>query len=170
MESKITRLYQILQKLIGLHRQMLESVRLERTALLDANLKAIQETTYAKEAAIEAIMALESERIKLIGDLAVMFRKPIKDMTLQNLILEIQGRDLKQADQFRSALVALTALIDRIREQNEGNRGLVERSLHHVGEMKKNVLGEAAPNSQTYTQQGQKSHGSGSSRLLSKEA
>src|SRR5690606_37128371 len=103
-------------------------------------------------------------------DMALDWKKPLKELTLPNLIIAIQGNDPKAAEAFRSAFNALTLLIQRISDQNNDNRLLVERSLEHVGRMKKNVLGEATPRSDTYTPNGQKSNPAPGSRLLSKEA
>jgi hypothetical protein len=156
---KIDQIYQALQRLIGLHRQLLDNVRLERKALVDADLKAIQEATVAKQALIEGIHQAEAARQKLVPAI-----------TLSALIMEIQGSDLKLSEQFRTAQNALTILIQRITEQNDDNRALVEKSLRHVNEMKKNVLGESVPKSNTYNQQGQKSGTARGARMLSREA
>lgn len=154
---------------MGLHHQLLEAVRLEREALLSADIKRVQDATLSKEGLIEQIRAVEAERIKITTLLAVDWKKPLRELTLPNLIIELQGRDLKAAEQFRSVYNALTILIGRVRDQNDDNRRLVERSLEHINAMKRNVLGESAPKSNTYTQKGKRTQGSGNSRLISKE-
>ena len=163
-------IYATLQKLVGLHRQLLDTVRLEREALTNADVKAIQDATTSKQALIEGIRHAEIERLKAIGSLALLWKKPLKDLTLSNLIIGIQATDLKLSEQFRTALNALTILVQRATEQNEDNRGLVEKSLEHIHQMKRNVLGESKPKSNTYTQQGQRANLGGNSRLISKEA
>lgn len=170
MEAKLAQIYQVLQKLVGFHRQLLDVVRLERDALLASDLKAIQDCTYAKEGLIETIRQAESERIKLVTELAMMWKKPIRELTITNIAIEIQGRDLKAADQLRSAHTALTVILQRIVEQNRANGEIVKRSLGLVEDMKKNVLGEATPKSNTYTPQGQKASGAPGARLFSGEA
>jgi flagellar biosynthesis/type III secretory pathway chaperone len=169
-QDPIQRLHEALQKLIGLHRQLLDSVRLEREALTAASLKDIQDATFAKQALIEAIRQAETERLRATGELAIAWKRPVKDLTLGEIVIAVQGRDAKTAETLRSSLNALNLLIKRIREQNDDNRGLVERSLEHVHQMKRNVLGEAVPNTGTYTQQGQKNPATGGARLISKEA
>ena len=170
MEAKLAQIYQVLQKLVGLHRQLLETVRMEREALLASDLKVIQDCTYAKEGSIEAIRQAEAERIKLVTELAMMWRKPLRELTITQIAIEIQGRDLKTADQLRSAHTALTILLQRITEQNRANGELVQTSLSHLEQMKKNVLGESEPKSNTYTQQGQRASGPSGARLISREA
>lgn len=170
MGKSLDDIYQTLQKLIGLHRQLLETVRAEREALIQANLKEVQDCTLAKQSLIEAIKRVEVERLKSLGDLAILWKKPIRELTLPNLIMVIQGEDLRRSEQFRSALNALTLLIQRINEQNRHNHAVVQSSLKHVGEMKKNVLGESTPKSETYTPLGQRTPGVHGARLISKEA
>ena len=170
MEKQVIEIYQTIQKLIGLHRQLLDSVRAEREALVAADVKAIEEATVLKQGLIEAIRQAEAARLRWTGELAMVWRKAPGELTLSNLIIIIQGRDLKLAEQFRTALNAITVLIDRITEQNDANRSLVEKSLEHVREMKQNILGETVPKSTTYNPQGQRSGGMQGARILSKEA
>lgn len=170
MEKIVENIYRVLQKLIGFHRQLLEKTRSERAALVEANVSAIQEATHAKEALIEAIRQEENRRLKITGDLAIEWKKPLRELTLPNIIIEVQGKDLKTAELLRSSYNTLTFLIQRIEEQNQSNLKLVETSLEHINNMKKNVLGESNPHSDTYTQQGQKMTPTGGARLLSKEA
>lgn len=170
MEKILIQIYQNLQKLVGFHRQLLDIVRLERQALVQANLGEIQSSTTGKQVLIESIQQVESARLKLMGELAIQWKRPYRELTLPNIIITIQGIDPKGAEQFRSSYNALTILIQRITEQNRDNRLLIEKSLEHVGEMKKNILGEVSKKSNTYTQQGQRTTHHPVSRLISKEA
>lgn len=170
MEKSITQIYQVLQKLIGFHRQLLDIVRSEREAITNADLKAIQDATYAKTALVEAIRQAEQQRQEFVAELSIQWKRPASDLTLPNIIIAVQGTDLPAADQLRSAYQALLLLIQRVTEQNSYNKTLVERSLENIHTMKKNVLGEAAPRSDTYTQNGQRQNGGNAgSRLLSRE-
>ncbi len=170
MEKQIQEIHQTLQKLIGLHRQLMDIVRLEREALIEANIKAIQDVTVAKQGLIEAIAQTEAQRLMILGSLAIAWKIPTRELSLPKIIIRVQGDDLKSADQLRSSFNALTILIQRITEQNKDNQALVEKSLAHVAEMKRNVLGEAMPKTSTYTQQGQKNTASTEGRLISREA
>lgn len=170
MQKNLNQILETLQKLIGLHRQLLETVRLERQALTDADLSGIQEATFAKEALVASIRIQETRRLQVTAEIAFILKRPLKELKLADLIVAVQVQEPKLSEQLRSALNALTILISHIREQNESNRALVERSLDHVSEMKRNVLGEQNPMRDTYTQHGQKSKNSGGSRLLSREA
>jgi flagellar biosynthesis/type III secretory pathway chaperone len=170
VENNISQIYQTLQKLIGYHRQLLDLVRLEREALTNADLKGIQDSTCAKEGVIEMIKQAESQRLSLTQVLSKEWKIPFVELTLSNIIIQVQGFDQKSAEMLRSSYNALLLLIKRTAEQNQDNRALIERSLEHVHAMKKNVLGEGSPRSDTYTQQGQRSNPSAGSRLLSQEA
>ena len=170
MENKLTEILQTLQKMIGFHRQLLDLMRSERDVLIQADIQAIQTVTQNKQSILENIRRLEIDRQKLIAELASIWKKPARDLSLANIIHLIQGENLKLADQLRSASTALTVLIQRISEQNQSNATLVEQSLHHISEMKKNVLGEAVPHTDVYNPQGQKSGGMPGARLISKEA
>jgi flagellar biosynthesis/type III secretory pathway chaperone len=170
VDQSISKVYNLLQKLMGLHCQLLEVVRSERETLIQADLKGIENITCAKQVLIENIHQIELQRLKLTAELAVQWKKPYRELTLPNIIIAIQGIDPKSAEQFRSIYNALTVLIQRISDQNIDNRGLIERSLEHVNQMKKNVLGESSSKSNIYTPQGHKASGSQTSRLISKEA
>ena len=169
MEKPLSEIYQALQKLIGLHRQLLDTVRMEHEALIQADVKGIEDCVFAKQALIGGIRQAESERLKAHAELAMLWKKPLKDLNVSQIIIEIQGKDPKSAEQFRTAFNALTILIKRATEQNDANRGLVEKSLEHVHAMKKNVLGEATPRSDVYNQKGCRSDKQTGSRLISKE-
>lgn len=164
-------IYQSLQKLTGLHRQLMDIVRMEREALTQADVRGIQEASVSKQAMIEGIQRAETDRLKALSELAVAWKKPMRELTLPNIIVAIQTIDPKAAEQLRSAHNALTILIRRISESNKDNQALVERSLENIHNMKRNILGESAPKAGTYSQSGQKvNQAAGGPRFVSKEA
>lgn len=166
----VTRLLESLQKLTGLHRQLMETIRLEREALVAADIMRIEEATVAKQALVEAIRAAEADRLKNVAEIALVTKRPLRDLTLPNLIVLIQGEDVKASEQLRTAYNALSLLIKRISEQNKENQKLVEASLVHIQEMKSNVLKESTPKNSTYTAKGQKASGVNGARLIQKDA
>ncbi len=170
MEKPLLEIFQNLQKQTGLHRQLLECVRVERECLVQADLKGIESAISNKQSLIEEIHQTETARLKLTADLAAHWKKPYRELTLPHIIILIQGKDAKSAEQLRSLFNALSVMIQRIVAQNQENRELVERSLIHIHQMKRNVLGEAAPRTSTYTSQGQKINSPATQRILSKEA
>lgn len=170
LDRNLAPLYVCLQRMIGLHRQLYETCKLEREAFIAADVKAITEQTHAKELIIETIRQAESERIRISAHIALDWKVKIQDLTLNFIIREVEPRDAAASERFRSALTALTVLIERAKKLNESNRSLVEKSLEHVNAMKKNVLGEAVPSTETYGNQGQKLPNTAGARLLSTEA
>ncbi len=169
-EKPIAEIHASLQKLVGLHRQLLEVVRVEKEALIEANLRAIQEATCSKQALIESIKQEEVRRQQQVAELAILLMRPMSELTLLEIAIAVQGEDPRGADQLRSAFNALTILIKRVAEANRENSSLVERSLGHIREMKKNVLGDAQNASNTYTQQGTRSNAPNGARLIEREA
>ncbi len=176
----VGRLHASLQKLIGYHRQLLEIVRAEKDALVSAEMKTIREMTCSKQVLIESIRLEESLRARVVAELAQLWNKNPAELTLNQIIIEIQGEKQsargiapKLPEQLRSSYNALVLLVKRVTEQNQENAVCVERSLEHIKNMKRNVLGEAAPSAQTYTQQGTRTSPPGAgkgSRLISREA
>jgi hypothetical protein len=156
--------------MLGLHRQLYETCKLERQALVAADIKLITEQTHAKELVIETIKQAETERIRISTFIALDWKVPLKELTLGFIVKEVEPRDAETSEKFRSGLTALTVLIDRAKRLNEANRELVERSLEHVNVMKKNVLGEALPATDVYGNHGQKLPNTAGARLLSTEA
>ncbi len=171
MNPSLERVHQILQKLLGLHSQLLDLVRSENDALTGADLKELQEVTHSKEVVIHTIHQFELDRVRAMAQIAAEWKTAVPENSLKKFIEILQGKDLAAADRFRSVMNALKVVIDHIDEQNQDNRRLVEKSLEHIAIMKKNVLGEAQPKADTYTQKGRKTETSGGApRLLSKEA
>jgi len=162
----------ILQKMVGLHRQLLEHVRLEREALVLADRKVIQEQALAKRGVVESVNLLEERRRGLTLTLARLWQKQPEKVVLSEIILELQVRAPKLAESLRSTQSALRILVERVIAQNESNRQLLETSVKHVDAMKKNILGEADPLRAGYNPSGQRggSVQQGQARFLSREA
>jgi flagellar biosynthesis/type III secretory pathway chaperone len=169
VEKSVENIYQLLQKLTGLHRQLLESMRIERDSLVQADLKAIQTVTSAKQALIEEIHQTEQLRLTHINELAHLWKKKRQDLTLSKVIIEVQGKDPAKAEQLRSVSNALTILIQRIKAQNSENEAFISKSLEHINQMKTNILGEVIPKSNTYTPSAQKAKAPQTTRLISRE-
>ena len=162
----------ILQKMVGMHRQLLEHVRLEREALVQADRKTIQEQALAKRGVVEAINGLEDRRRGYALSLARLWQRQPEKLILSEIILELQVRAPKLAESLRSTQNALRVLVERVIAQNESNRQLLETSVKHVDAMKKNILGEADPLRAGYNPSGQRGGPGqqGQARFLSREA
>jgi hypothetical protein len=162
----------VLQKMVGMHRQLLEHVRLEREALVQADRKTLQEQALAKRGVVESINLLEERRRTLTLNLARLWQVQPDKLVLSEIILELQVRAPKLAESLRSTQNALRILVERVISQNESNRRLLETSVKHVDAMKKNILGEADPLRAGYNPSGQRGGPAqqGQARFLSREA
>ncbi len=170
MKKTIDRFYEILESLVGFHRQLLDLVRIEKEALIQAELKKVQELTAAKEVILGSIQQAELDRQKMVAEFSVIYKIPKKDLTLSQLIIQVQGDYPKEAEQYRSAMSAMTILIQRITEQSKESSALIEKSLEHLSNMKANVLREQGHKNEVYSKSGNKVQPSRESRLLSREA
>jgi flagellar biosynthesis/type III secretory pathway chaperone len=170
MENGLSGLYDILQRMIGQHRQLLDIVRAERESLLNADLRATQEVTLKKEMLLHSLHETEQDRIERIAELAVELRVQPETLTLRTLIRDVEPRFPVWAQKLQSVLNALNVLIERVQEQNRENKILVENFLKHLNEMKRNVLGEAEPKADVYSQGGTKVGPPPAPRLFEREA
>lgn len=169
-EAPLAGLHQRLQKLVTFHRQMLDVVRLEREALVSADLKAVQECTFKKEVLIATISDVEAERIEDVAALALAVGVAPDGLRLSQIVQYIEPTAPEMAKSLQSTWNALSVLCQRIQEQNDENRRLAEGFLSHLNEMKRNVLGEGQPHTSTYSATGQKSGPTAAPRLFEKEA
>lgn len=169
MEKALGHLIDILQKLIGHHRRLLELVRDEKEFLTHAHLSKIQEVTYSKEVILSSIYQSETKRIEILSELAYLLKRRQDELVLSNLIILVQGDHPEYAKRLQSSLNALNVLIARIKEQNTENKELVEHSLKHVAQMKENAIGSTKKRGETYTSKGYKSSSGKTPNLISKE-
>jgi len=172
MEKTIENLNQLLgtlQRLLSLHRRLLDAIRTEREALLSADVRRIHDVTLEKQGVLHEIQVAEQERVNAARTVAALLNAPADGAGLSNLILLAQAASLRISDQLRSVQQALQLLVSRIQEQNQANLRLVETSLVHVNEMKKNIIGESMPASGTYSSSGQKQNSPAQPRMLSTE-
>ncbi len=169
MHKSLENLFQNLQTLVGLHKQLLDTVRMEREALVQVDLKTIDETTHAKQALIEAIRQAEGVRQRTLAEVALDFKTPVGTLTLSEVAIRVQGDDIKKAEHFRSLQNTLVIMIQRITDQNEDNRQFLQHSLEHVRAMRGNAVGSGSKKSQVYGQHGKKVLPPPGGRFISKE-
>jgi predicted phage tail protein len=161
-----------LQELIGLHRQLYETVKAENEAITNADLKLTYDAAASKEALIHWIHNAEMSRQAIVYALLTEEGITTKNPSLRELILHYQSSNAELSNKLQGDLSALMVLVERIKKQNEANARLVESSLKHVNNMKKNIFGETTHQARTYNQQGQRNQGSANAqgpRLISKE-
>ncbi|MBS1959351.1 MAG: flagellar protein FlgN [Bdellovibrionales bacterium] len=166
------KLHQSLQELIGLHRQLYEVIKNENEAITNADVKGTYDAAAAKEALIHWIHQSEMSRQAVLYTLCKEEGLENESPSLRDLIAFYSGRDNEISDKLQTDFNTLIILVERIKKQNEMNGKLVEASLKHIHNMKKNIFGETTHQARTYNQQGHKNTGSTSEhgpRLVSKE-
>lgn len=170
--APLERLHSVLQELIGLHRQLHEVVRNENQAITNADIKATYDTAAAKEALVHWIHQAERSRQSITFLLCEEEGISTERPSLKELILHFQTKNPEGSLRLQTDLNSLIVLVERIRKQNESNEQLLQSSLKHIGNMKKNIFGEVSHQGRTYNQHGQKNTGSTQEqgpRLISKE-
>lgn len=166
------KLHQSLQELIGLHRQLYEVIKNENEAITNADVKATYDAAAAKEALIHWIHQSEMSRQAVLYTLCKEEGLENENPSLRDLIVFYSGRDNEISNKFQTDFNTLIVLVERIKKQNELNGRLVEASLKHIHNMKKNIFGETTHQARTYNQYGQKNAASTNEhgpRLVSKE-
>lgn len=159
----------VLRELVGHYRELLEVVRFEKEALVDADLKRIHEMTQRKEYVLEVIRQAELARITESESYFAQKRIPKEKHSLSRMVQEVQATDLKAAEELSQLAATLAILIKRIQEQNQYNQQLVVRSIVHIENMKANIMGEADQKTGTYGQKGTKQGSSVAPRFVSQE-
>lgn len=146
-------LHEYLQKLVGLHVQLLEQVKVEAQALAEADLRVLHESSLAKEAIIALIRIEDHRRQMIVDQLQFDGHIPRTSNTLVQIIAHLQGTAPSLAERMQSSLNTLKVMIERIQMQSRINAGVIDKSLNHVLAMKDNLLGEVQP-TRTYSAKG----------------
>lgn len=146
-------LHEYLQRLVGLHVQLLDQVKVEAQALAEADLRVLHESSLAKEALIALIRIEDHQRQMIVDQLQFDGHLPRTTNTLIQIIAHLHGIAPNLADRMQSTLNTLKVIIERIQMQSRINAGVIDKSLHHVLAMKDNLLGEVQP-TRTYSAKG----------------
>lgn len=166
-------LHENLKGQVGLHRQLLDIVKSEKSALIEADLDELKKLLNAKELIIASVKKAENLRSGLMVEISNSTQQPLESLSLSRVIIVVQGFDQAMAEKLRTLLNTLRLLTKRIREVHSESKQLLEKSLDHVRNMKANVIGEEKKTSTVYTNKGKKNSGGregvGKSRLLSRE-
>lgn len=166
-------LHESLQKLIGLHRQLYELVKLEHEAITQADTKGTYEAVANKEAVIHWIHQEELNRQAITHLLVQSEGVNVEgSASLRGIIIHYQVKRPELSNRLQSDLSALVVLVERIKKQNDINGELIQLSLRHIGNMKNNIFGETTHQAKTYNQMGQKNQANANAhgpRLISKE-
>ena len=154
-------LFSIVDQVLQQEELLIRCLEAEKDALLLADIPLIQECSGTKQKIIDRLSQLESRRQALIGT-----RKMRELVEEDSAVLDRLSRE-----ELRAKWEALRQKVALAVEKNEANQKLLASSIKHIENMKKNVLGETIPKSNTYSSSGNKVAGSNQSgaRRISKE-
>ncbi len=169
LKALIEKLVAQLDTLIGHHRDFCDLVRAEKDAIVTADVKLIQEKTHAKEYLIESIKGLDGKRATTVGEIFFALESSTKNITLSQLILEIESIESELSQKLRSQMNTLIHLVRTAQKLNQQNHDLLAQSIQHIEAMKKNVLGESNPKTETYGAKAQVKSSQTGAKLVSKE-
>ena len=162
-------LYHILEKLVALHRNLVDVLREEYVHMGAVDLNGLAETARTKEVLLSEVWNLEQLRLKISATLAGVMNIPQGDASLMRLAEAMPGAE---GERLRVIRTALNMLVTQAKELNSKNMVFAQSSLERLEEMKRNALGLGKTAiKENYSNSGvrQPSHEKGG-RLLSTEA
>lgn len=152
--AQLESLRSVMSELLGIYRQLLDVLRIERDALISVDVKQVRETTLAKDMLIATLRIAEDKRTQVVDTLID------PEVSLEDLAISIQAKWPEMAQHLRSTATALRILVRRAHEQNAENQSYAEHGLKHLSRMRSTLLGEDEPKQTAYGARGQKvSHG-----------
>ncbi|MBN21895.1 MAG: hypothetical protein CL678_11500 [Bdellovibrionaceae bacterium] len=169
IDHLLNQIYQSLEKLVKLHRQLFENVCAEENHLVSADVKAIQNNLSEKEAILSAIDSAEHLRRATLQRICEILSISESSLTLSRLIGFLKNDSEAFAQKLKSTQEVLSILAKRIKEQNNKNKGLVDQSLLTISQMKKNIMGSKDQAHSIYGKDGQSHIDSSQGRLIQKE-
>jgi flagellar biosynthesis/type III secretory pathway chaperone len=128
-----------LEKLIALHRSLVDLLAEEYAHMGAVDIKGLAEAAQTKEVLLSEIMTHEELRLTAALDLAKKVgASPESAQSLAILTKHLSDSD---AHRVRQLGTVLTMLVTQAKEANIKNMSFVEASLERIEQMKKNVLG-----------------------------
>ncbi|HRK03364.1 MAG TPA: flagellar export chaperone FlgN [Oligoflexia bacterium] len=173
MESRLNELQYILEKLLSVHRTLLDVLDEEHAHMVSLEIEALGEASKTKEVLLAEIWNLEQLRKKIVDEISIECKLNPATVTLKELSLalgqRIEGPGITVLVKTREAL---NMLIEQARDRNKRNMTFAEESLARIEELKRNVLGVASSSSpENYSSQGTRQPiAEQGGRLLSTEA
>ncbi|MDY6971866.1 MAG: flagellar protein FlgN [Thermodesulfobacteriota bacterium] len=113
----------------GVYRSLLLVLQKEKTAVVEAKLKDLNEASKEKESLVLKIRILEEQRTRSLERLADSLGCPSFGLTLSKISQLVEE---PYSTRLRKCQSNLTALIQSIREVNQSNRSLLTHSLELV--------------------------------------
>ncbi|MEW6056015.1 MAG: flagellar protein FlgN [Bdellovibrionota bacterium] len=136
--GSLQELHRVLEKLVALHRNLVDLLREEFSHMASVDVKGLIEASHAKEAILNEIWNQEQLRIQAAIELASQCQLDPNTLTLKSIAGYLPAGE---AEKLHNAGTALTLLVTQAKELNSKNMEFAESSLSRIEEMKRNVLG-----------------------------
>ena len=144
-------LQEILKRELSLHKQLYDTLKLEKEALVGVSIKDIRECTFNKEGLLADIMREETARRRWVQALSDASGIDTADLSAEK-VAELYGNT--HYEQLISVRNALRYLVVQVRELNSENQKLTEHALEESQLMKENALGMTGDRAATYGPKG----------------
>lgn len=152
--QKSSELSFLMEKLVALHRNLVDVLDEENRHMVALDTKGLFETAQTKEVLIAEIWNVEQLRLRVTEMLTLLAGLPAGTavpVTLQTLTNHLPK---EQASKLAASRTALQLLMERARERNMRNMGFAQQSLGRIEEMKRNIMGLNNNNSENYSNSG----------------
>ena len=131
MASLMEELIATLRKEQEAYQELLPVVEKKTRAIIDNDLKQVQEITELEQDAIAKVGMLEQNRAEIMNNIGIVLNKKVEDLTLPNLI-KLLNRQPEEQETLAELHRSLTALLKRLSEVNGHNKNLIEQSLEMI--------------------------------------
>lgn len=138
LKSSSAELNHVLERLVALHRSLVDLLREEFAHMGTADVKGLAETARTKEVLLSEIWSLEQLRMKAVAKMAGSLNIPAGEASLQKLADTLNKAD---GEKLRALRTALNLLVVEAKDLNAKNMDFAQDSLARIEQLKRNVLG-----------------------------
>ena len=138
IKTSSAELYYSLEKLVALHRNLIDLLREEFVHMVAVDLTGVSETARAKEAVLTELWNLEQLRIRSATNLANALGLDAPDVSLLKIAEQLSA---PEGERLRVLRTALNMLVVQSKELNNKNMVFAQSSLSRIEVMKRNALG-----------------------------
>ncbi len=163
MEKALTSLNDCIDRQLILYRKLLDLFLVERRAILESDLEALNRIVTDKETVLQRIRREEFHRKQIADQIAVQLQLDSEEMTVTRLSKRVGE---PHASKLKKRGGKLQELIDTIQIESERNRSLCLQALQFINGSLKMLTTLTHPN-QVYHATGRVQHGGKIGRMLS---
>lgn len=151
MASLMENLILILENEVSEYENLVVLSTQKTPVIVEGNLEALQKITDEEQIVVGRIQHLERNREEVIGDIANVINKDVKDLKLVNLIEMLRDRP-QESGRLAKVHDELKDVVHRMERLNEQNRELIQNALEMI-EFDMTVVQslKAAPQTANYT-------------------